>query len=142
MQRRTALRSTLATMVATVATALSATATPAAFADETWCDMDPVQLVITSGGQLVPIFVTNGARSALHLPQLLLARITHTVKSVDNGTATLVTVSVTVPDALLGNSFATRSVVTSGPMGLLKVYALTTGTSGAPMTMQFKLNVA
>ncbi len=145
MQRRTALRSTLAAVTATALTAASAASAvtaSVAFADETWCDTDPVQLVITSGGNLVPIFVTNGAHSPLYIPQLLLARITHTVKSVENGRASMVTVSVTVPNALLGRTFATRSIVSSGPLGLLKVYATTTGTSGTPMTMQFKLDVA
>lgn len=139
IQRRIALRSTVA---AATATALTVATAPAALASETWCDVDPVQLVITSGGNIVPIFVTNGARSLLYLPQLLLARITHTVKSVDGGTASLVTVSVTVPNGLLGTRFATRSVVSSGPLGLLKIYASTTGTSGTAMTMQFTLSVA
>ena len=126
----------------TAASAASAVTARVAFADETWCDTDPVQLVITNGGNIVPVFVTNGARSPLYLPQLVLARITHTVKSVENGRTTLVTVSVTVPNDLLGRTFATRSIVSSGPLGLLKVYATTTGTSGSPMTMQFKLDVA
>jgi hypothetical protein len=137
MQRRTALRSTVA---AATATALTAAAAPAALADETWCDVDPIQLVISSGGTLVPIFVTNGARSLLYLPQLFLAKITHTVKAIDGGS--LVTVSVTVPNGLLGTRFATRSVISSGPLGLFKVYASTTGTSGTAMTMQFTLNGA
>ena len=138
IRRRTALSSTIAVAAASGLTAATA---PAVLASDTWCDADPLQLVITSGGRLVPIFVTNGARSLLHLPQLLLARISHTVKSVDGGTASLVTLSVTVPNGLLGRSFATRSVVSSGPLGLLHVYATTTGMSGSAMTMQFKLNV-
>ncbi len=119
----------------TVATA------PTALASDTWCDIDPVQLVITSGGKIVPVFVTNGARSLLYVPQLLLARISHTTKPVDGGRATMVTVSVTVPNGILGETFATRSIVSSGPLGLLTVYATTTGTSGQSMTMQFKLPV-
>ena len=111
------------------------------FASETWCDIDPVQLVITSGGRLVPIFVTNGAPSLLYAPQLLLARITHTTESVDGGTATLVTVQVTVPNALFGRTFPTRSVVSSGPLGLLQIYATGGGTSGSPMVMRFKLPI-
>ena len=121
--------------------ALTAVAAPAALAAENWCDVDPVQLVITSGGKLVPIFITNGARSLGYAAQLLLARISHTTQSVDGGKATLVTVKVTVPNGLLGKRFETRSVVTSGPLGLLKVYATTTGMSGEAMTMQFKLPV-
>jgi hypothetical protein len=137
MKRRSALRGT----AVLAAAALTAASAPAAFAAENWCDVDPVQLVITSGGKLVPIFVTNGARSVAHAPQLLLARITHSTKSVDGGRATQVTVNVTVPNGLLGSRFETRSVVSSGPLGTLTAYATTTGNSGSTMTMQFKLPV-
>lgn len=141
MRRRTALRSTIAAATTVVAGVLTVATAPAALASDTWCDIDPVQLVITSGGKLVPIFVTNSARSLLYVPQLLLARISHTTKSVDGGRATLVTVSSTVPNGILGETFATRSVVSSGPLGLLTVYATNTGTSGTPMIVQFKLPV-
>jgi len=136
MKRRLALRSGLAVAAATTLTAATA---PAAFAAADWCDADPLQLVITSGGKIVPIFVTNGARSALRIAQLLLAEIKHTTKSVDGGRATLVTVSVVVPNGLLGASFDTRCIVSSGPLGTFEVYATTTGTSGRTMTTQFKL---
>ena len=139
MRRRSALSAALALAPAA---ALAAVAIPSpAFASDTWCDVDPIQLVITSGGKIVPIFVTNGAPSLLYAPQLLLARITHTTESVDGGTATLVTVKVTVPNALFGRTFPTRSVVSSGPLGLLKTYATATGTSGSPMVMRFKLAI-
>ena len=138
MRRRTALRATVAPAAAAALVAVPAST---ALASDTWCDIDPVQLVITSGGKLVPIFVTNGAPSLLYAPQLLLARITHTTHSVDSGTATLVTVSVTVPNAPFDKTFRTRSVVSSGPLGLLKIYATGTGTSGSPMVMRFKLPI-
>jgi len=141
MRRRTALRSTVAAATTAAASMLTVATAPAALASDTWCDIDPVQLVITSGGRIVPVFVTNGARSLLYVPQLLLARISHTTKPVDGGWATMVTVSVTVPNSILGETFATRSIVSSGPLGLLTVYATTTGTSGQSMTMQFKLPV-
>jgi len=141
MRRRTALRSTIAAATTVVAGVLTVATAPAALASDTWCDIDPVQLVITSGGKLVPIFVTNSARSLLYVPQLLLARISHTTKSVDGGRATMVTVSSTVPNGILGETFATRSVVSSGPLGLLTVYGTNTGTSGTPMIVQFKLPV-
>ena len=136
--RRTVLRRALALTAAAVGTASTA---GQVLASDTWCDVDPVQLVVTSGGKIVPIFVTNGAPSPLYAPQLLLAAISHTVRSVDGGAASLVTVSVTVPNAPLGQSFPARSVVTSGPAGTLHVYASATGTSGRAMTMQFKLPV-
>ena len=82
---RTTISAALATTTAAAATAVTA---PAAFAGDGWCDVDPVQLVITSGGKIVPIFVTNGAPSLLYAAQLLLAKITHTTKSADGGKST------------------------------------------------------
>ena len=139
MQRRTAFRTGLAVAGAA---ALTAVAAPAAFAGEAWCDVDPLQLVITSGGNLVPIFVTNGGKSAAYAPQLLLAKITHSVKSVDGGTASLVTVYVKVPNGLLGESFDVRTVITSGPLGTLVVYGTGYGKSGKTLSVEFKLKVA
>ena len=143
LTRRRTFRTTAGAALATSGAAVATVATaPAAFAaSEGWCDVDPIQLVITSGGKIVPIFVTNGAPSLLYVAQLLLARITHTTASADGGTSTLVTVKVTVPNGLLGRTFPTRTVVSSGPLGLLKVYGTATGYSGQTMTVQFKLPV-
>jgi hypothetical protein len=138
MKRRAAFRHGL---VAVGAAALTAVAAPAALASDDWCDSDPVQLVVTNGGKLVPIFVTNGVRSLSHLPQAVLAKITHRAQSVDGGKATLVTVEVTVPNGLLGKRFETRTIASSLPLGTGTVYGTTTGSSGSEMTVQFKLPV-
>jgi hypothetical protein len=138
MKRRGMVRTSVAVGSAA---ALSAVAAPVAFGAEEWCDCDPVQLVITSGGKIVPIFVTSGARSLLNLVQVALATITHSVQSVDGGKATLVTVNVTVPKGLFGKTFDTRCKVSSGPLGLLTVYATAYGVSGTAMKAQFKLPV-
>jgi len=142
MRRRSAIRTALvATTAATATTATTALTAPAAFAGEAWCDIDPIQLVITSGGKIVPIFVTNGAPSLLYVTQLLLAKMSTTVQSADGGKSSLVTVKVTVPNGLLGKRFSTRTKISSGPLGLLKVYGTATGMSGSAMTVQFKLPV-
>jgi hypothetical protein len=138
MKRRFWLRSTLA---ASTAAAVSAVAAPTAFGAEDWCDCDPVQIVITSGGKIVPIFVTAGARGLLNVTSAVLAKISSSSKSVDGGTATEVTVNVTVPRSLLSKSFDTRFKVSSGPLGLLKEYATAYGVSGQTMTAQFTLPV-
>lgn len=136
--RRFALRTGLA---ATAAATGLATLAPSAFAGEQWCDFDPIQLLITSGGKIVPIFVTNGAGSLLYLPQLALAKITSSTQSADGGKSTLVTVNVTVPNGLLGKKFAARTVVSALLLGLGKVYGTATGSSGSTMTVQFKLPI-
>ena len=127
--------------LSTAAAALSTVAAPTAFGAEDWCDCDPVQLVITSGGKIVPIFVTSGARGLLNLTSALLAKISTSSQSADGGKSTLVTVKVTVPNSLLSKNFDTRFKVSSGPIGLLKEYATATGVSGQTMTAQFKLPV-
>ena len=142
LTRRRTFRTTVGAALATTAAATATVATaPAAFAGNAWCDVDPVQLVITSGGKIVPIFVTNGAPSVLYVAQLLLAKMSTTTQSVDGGKASLVTVKVTVPNGLLGKRFPTRTVISSGPLGLLKVYGTATGNSGSAMTVQFKLPI-
>ena len=135
-RRRAAFRSGLAV---TGAAALTAVVAPSAFAAEDWCDYDPIQLSITSGGKIVLLFVTNGAPSLLYVPQLALAKITHSTQSADGGKSLLVTVKVTVPNGLLGKRFQTRTKVSSLLLGLGTVYGTTTGWSGSTMTVQFKL---
>ena len=55
-----------------------------------------------------------------------------------NGTQ--VTLTVLVPNSLSGGPFATRSVASTGPLRTGTLYASTTGTSGEPMTLRFKLD--
>ena len=142
LTRRRTFRTTVGAAIATTTAATATVATaPAVFAGDAWCDVDPIQLVITSGGKIVPIFVTNGAPSLLYVAQLLLAKMSTTTQSADGGKSTLVTVKVTVPNGLLGKTFPTRTVVSSGPLGLLNVYGIATGMSGSAMTVQFKLPV-
>lgn len=115
--------------------------TPVARAGEEWCDTDPLVVIETPGGALVPVYVTNGALGLEHLAAAQTATITTSVKSVENGRATQVKVEVLVPDDLFGSHFATRSVVSSGPLGTGTVFATTSGYSGEVMKMTFTLDV-
>jgi hypothetical protein len=115
---------------------------PSAAAMEAWCDGDPVVVVVTPGGALVPLFVTSSGLGVQHLPAVLLAAITYTTELADGGTATLVKLRVVVPGDLFDPRFATRSVVSTGPLGTGAVYGSTSGVSGDPMSITFKLNVA
>jgi hypothetical protein len=115
---------------------------PSAVAMEAWCDGDPVVVIVTPGGAIVPLFVTSSGLGLQHLPAVLLAGITYTTEPADGGTATLVKLRVVVPGDLFDPRFATRSVVSTGPLGTGTVHGSTSGVSGAPMSVTFKLNVA
>lgn len=119
-----------AVMVAPVASAASGE----------WCDIDPVVIVRTPEGNLVPIYNTNGVQGLQNQPALLLPKVSYTVKPTDGGRATLVTMDVTLPEGIYGRDFATRTVISTGPMGTLKVLGKAQGESGKPMRVQFTLD--
>jgi hypothetical protein len=113
---------------------------PVALASDDWCDSDPILLVRTPAGNLVPVFYNVGARNLLFTPSTLVGGlgVSYTVVPTSGGAATKVTVVVTVP-SLLFESFATRDIVSTGAFGTGTIYASTTGVSGQPMTSTFQL---
>ncbi len=118
-------------------------AAPARAAAE-WCDTDPLLLIRTPDGQLVSVYVLVGALGAEHLPAAQAASLlttSDTVETTAGGRATRVTVTVVVPDDLLGSGFPTRAATSTGPLGTGTVYATAEGISGAPMTLRFTLDV-
>jgi hypothetical protein len=106
-----------------------------------WCDTDPLVLIKTPGGTLVPVFVSSGALGAEHLPAVLLASIDYSTQAIAGGGATRVHLDVTVPDDLLGWHFPTRTVASTGPLATGTIYASATGYSGRTMTLTFTLDV-
>jgi hypothetical protein len=132
-------RAVLTAMV--MALFLMGTAAPAALASDDWCDTDPLVVIKTPAGNLVPVFNTVGAKGLQHQPAILLARVSYTTQRGGDGRSTVVNLNVTVPDDLIGSGFPTRAKISTGPMGTLKVLATATGTSGKAMPMQFTLDV-
>ena len=128
-----------------VAMLLALSAPPAAVqAGAEWCDTDPLVLIRTPGGQIVPIFVLVGARGIEHLPAAQAASLlatSHTTESARGVRATLVTVTVVVPNDLFARGFPTRAAVSGGPLGSGTLYASTEGESGSPMVLRFTLHV-
>jgi hypothetical protein len=114
---------------------------PVALASDDWCDTDPILLIHTPAGRLVPVFVTVGAHNILFTPDTLLGSllVSYTAAPASNGAATNVSVVVSVPPSLLDPSFATRATVSTGALGTGTVYARATGTSGAPSALTFQL---
>jgi hypothetical protein len=123
-----------------------ARAVPVAQAGDEWSDVDPIRLVQTDDGRLLPVavFYTPGAqvRSPLDLPRLLsllsgtLLQV-HSTSEPDAG-GTRVTLRVTVPSGS-GTPFPTRLIVSAGPLGTLTRYCEVQGTSGQPMLAEFLL---
>jgi hypothetical protein len=120
---------------------VTVTPTPSVFASDGWCDTDPILVVRTPAGRLVPVYVNVGAKSLLFTPNTLLSSIlpAYTAVPSANKTGTTVSVTVTVPKLVLDVSFATRSMVTTGALGTGSVYASTTGVSGQALITKFDL---
>jgi hypothetical protein len=124
----------------TLAIALVAFA-PGRVAAAEWCDTDPLVVIQTPGGALVPVYVTSGALGVEHLPAVQLAAISYTTRSVAGGTATRVRIEVVVPDDIFAQQFPTRSVASTGPLGAGAIYDSTSGVSGQTMALTFTLAV-
>ncbi|HEX2033572.1 MAG TPA: hypothetical protein VHS99_05255 [Chloroflexota bacterium] len=114
--------------------------TPVAGAGAEWCECDPLVVVATPGGALVPVFVTNAGLGLLHLAAVQLAQLTYTVTPVPNGQQTQVNLRVLIPNDLFGE-FPTRSTASSGPLRTGTIYATAQGHCGQPLHLTFTLNV-
>jgi hypothetical protein len=114
---------------------------PAAAAEGDWCDDDPVVLIVTPKGNLVPLFNTMGVKGLLNAPQILLAKVTYTTKSVNSGRSTQVDMKVTIPKSLLLGGFDTRTKISTGPLGTLQILDTASGYSGSAMSVSFVINV-
>jgi hypothetical protein len=114
---------------------------PSAAAESDWCDDDPIVVVITPAGNIVPIYNTMGVQGLLHTADIALARVNYTTKSVNGGRSTQVTMKITIPNDLFGSGFPTRAKISTGPMGTLNVLGTTTGNAGSAMTVQFTIDV-
>ena len=108
------------------------------WAGDDWCEVDPLVVIRTPAGRLVPVYYVSGALGAEHAATLLLAAKAYTAAPAGNKTRVIV--RVTVPDDLFAKAFPTRLTVSEGPLGTLTVYARTEGTSGAPMEAHFFLD--
>jgi hypothetical protein len=119
-----------------------ATQAPVALASDGWCDTDPLLVVRTPAGRLVPVYVTVGAKSLLFTPATLLGSLILSYSAVptSDGAATSVTAVVNVPSSsLYGGSFATRNTVSTGAFGTGSIYVQASGVSGQPTTLKFVL---
>ena len=103
----------------------------------TYCDWDPLVLVVTPGGHIVPVYdsVWTSSPLSLGLPteSYTVAREYHAGQPV-----TQVDMAIYVPTGLLFR-FSTVDEVTTGLLGSGTVLASGYGTSGSPVHLQFTL---
>ena len=128
-------------LFAVVALLVMSIAAPVANASDGWCDTDPILLIHTPAGRLVPVYVMVGAQNLLFTPDTMLGSLllSYTAAPTSNGSATNVSVVVTVPPSLLDPSFATRETVSTGAFGTGTVFARAAGTSGTATALTFQL---
>ena len=138
---KSALLTLLATAMALLLT-LGATPVPRAAAMEEWCDVDPPVAVTTPAGNTVVVYALIGAQSLTAALLSELSQVSYTVAPANGGTATQVTLRVTVRQVLLTPAGTpTRVKVTSLPWGLGTVHGDAAGTVGDPMVVRFVVPV-
>lgn len=103
-----------------------------------YCEWDPLVLVVTPAGHVVPLYDSVWTSQLLDIGLPLESTTTSRVWSRSGQPETKVDVTIHVPAGLLFN-FSTMDEVTTGLLGSGTVLARTTGTSGTPVHLQFVL---
>jgi hypothetical protein len=104
----------------------------------TFCDWDPLVLVVTPSGRIVPVYDSVWTSSPLDLAVPLESYTVSRTYSRSGKPETLVDMTISVPTGLLFR-FQTTDEVTSGLLGSGTVYARANGYSGAPVHLTFVL---
>jgi hypothetical protein len=127
---------------ALVAAALAAgvlIASPAtAGAWATFCDWDPLVLVVTPSGNIVPVYDSVWTSSPVDLGVPLESYTVSRTYSHSGAPQTLVDMTISVPTGLL-LQYQTTDEVTSGLLGSGTLYARGNGYSGTPVHLKFTL---
>jgi hypothetical protein len=104
----------------------------------TFCDWDPLVLVVTPAGHIVPVYDSVWTSSLLDLGVPLESYTASRVYSRSGAPETLVDMTISVPTGLLFR-YQTTDEVTSGLLGSGTVYARANGYSGTPVHLKFTL---
>ena len=107
----------------------------------TYCDWDPLVLVVTPSGHVVPVYDSVWTSSLLDLGLPVESYKTTRVWGAGGKPETQVDVWIYVPTGLLLR-YQVHDMVTSGLLGTGTVYAQGNGTSGTPVHLQFVLPVS
>ena len=104
----------------------------------TYCDWDPIVLVVTPSGHVVPVYDSVWTSSLLDLGLPVESYKATRVWGPGGKPETQVDISIYVPTGLLLR-YQVHDMVTSGLLGTGTVYAQGNGTSGSPVHLQFVL---
>lgn len=104
----------------------------------TFCDWDPLVLVVTPSGHVVPVYDSVWTPSLLDLGIPLESYTVSRTHSRKGAPETLVDMTISVPTGLLFK-YQTIDEVTSGLLGSGTVYARANGYSGTPVHLKFTL---
>ena len=110
-----------------------------ASAYSTYCDWDPLVLIVTPAGHVVPMYDSVWTSSLVDLGVPAESTTTSRVYGKQGAPETQVSVTIFVPTGLLLR-YATTDEVTTGLLGSGTVYARGSGYSGSPVTLKFTLD--
>jgi hypothetical protein len=105
------------------------------------CDWDPLVLIVTPAGHVVPVYDSVWTPSVLDLGVPLESYKTSRVFDAQGRPETAVDMTIYVPTGLLLR-FPVNDMVTSGLLGSGTLYAARSGTSGTPVHLYFVLHQA
>jgi hypothetical protein len=104
----------------------------------TFCDWDPLVLVVTPSGHVVPVYDSVWTSSLVDLGVPLESYTVSRTYSRKGAPETLVDMTISVPTGLLFQ-YQTTDEVTSGLLGSGTVYARANGYSDTPVHLKFTL---
>ena len=126
-------------LAAAMAVAAAGLASAPALAWATSCDWDPVVLVVTPGGHLVPVYDSVWTAPGLNIGLPVESYTTSRAYDAAGQPVTRVDMAISVPAGLL-LQFQTTDMVTSGLLGSGHVYGTATGWSGQTLHIKFTLD--
>jgi hypothetical protein len=103
-----------------------------------YCDWDPLVLIVTPGGHVVPIYESVWTSKPLQIGLPLSSYTATRVYDSLGRPITAVDIKITVLTGLLFN-FPTTNMATSGLLGTGTVYSAKDGWSGTPVHLKFTL---
>lgn len=112
-----------------------------ALAWATSCDWDPVVLVVTPAGHVVPVYDSVWTAPGLNIGLPVESYTTRRAYDRAGRPVTSVDMAISVPAGLL-LQFETTDMVTSGPLGSGHVYGTEAGWSGQTLHIKFTLDTA
>ena len=128
-------------VAAAMAVGLMLASSGAAEASYTYCDWDPLVLVVTPGGHIVGVYDSVWTPSLLNLALPLESYTVTRVYSSTGRPETAVDMLISVPSGLLFR-FPILDQVRTGLLGTGTVLAYAYGTSGTPLHLKFILTQA